>query len=286
MMARLFTPIFAAFFALCILQTQANAQSLPRFEETMLNDWDDVLDPAQEAEMRAKISALREDTGIELVVVTLPSRTPFGWDKLEPFATALFNDWGVGDADRNDGIMVLLLREDREMRIELGDGYSTGYNRVAQSLVDTDFLPHFIAGDFPKGLILGTDAVIAEIARPMASGKDIPSLSAGDRLGIVLGYVFAGLALVGTLAAFFGRAIMTRVRRCPSCGRRTLHQTRETTIPATRKSKGQGERHTTCDNCDYSLTTSYSIARRGSSSSSGGSFGGGSSSGGGASGRW
>ncbi|MFT6452779.1 MAG: hypothetical protein ACJA06_002283 [Halocynthiibacter sp.] len=290
MMTRLLTPLFAALLVLCLAQTAAYAKTLPDYQDTMINDWDDILDAGQEAEMRAKIKALRDETGIELVVVTLASRAPYGWDQLEPFATALFNKWGVGDIVRDDGIMVLLLREDREMRIEVGSGYSAAYNRVAQSLVETDFLPHFREGSYSKGLMAGTDAVISEIARPMASGQEAPKLSKEARLGLTLNYIFGAIAAIGTFLVFFGRRLFTRFRRCPSCGRRALHYTRKTTIPASLKIPGMGERRVKCARCDYYKATKFTIASTGSShssgGSSGGSFGGGSSSGGGASGRW
>ena len=58
-------------------------------------------------------------------IITLESQAPYAPDEtLEEFATNLFNDSGIGDATRNDGILVLVLPDDRAMRIERGAGYN------------------------------------------------------------------------------------------------------------------------------------------------------------------
>ena len=267
----------------------ATAQQLPAPTGLLVDDRADLLPPADEAALSAQLQQLRDDTGLVMLVLTLDSYKAFGWDRIEPFATALFNDWGIGDAQRNNGILVLVARADREMRIELGAGYTRGYNRVAQSLVDVDFLPAFREDDYARGIMQGTGATITEIARPYMKGTPAPEPPKSAIIATLIGAIIQGLFIVTVIGLVFRRAIarrLTRLRRCPTCGQRALHLTRETTIPATRQSKGAGEKIIRCDACDYRHVTGYSIARRGASTGSGGSYGGGSSSGGGASGRW
>jgi uncharacterized protein len=79
-----------------------------------------------------------------LTVVTLKSQKPYApGETLEDFATNLFDDWGIGDATRNDGILVLVLPNDRAMRIELGAGYDASWNNEAGRLIDRSYLPSF-----------------------------------------------------------------------------------------------------------------------------------------------
>lgn len=262
----------------------AQAQDLPTYGSTYINDWADILTPDNEQRLTDDIARLRGDTGVEIVVVTMDSKSEYGWTELEPFATAIFNDWGVGNAQRNDGIMVLVLSGDREMRVELGRGYGPGFDRVARSVVDTDFLPHFRAGRYEDAIMDGTRAVINEIALPFAQGTqpNAPGFWEKYRTPAIFGgFILAilGLGQRQRLGDF-----LTRFRRCPTCGQRKLHVTRETTIPATKENDGHAIKHTHCVNCDWDRQERYRV--RASSSSSGGSFGGGSSSGGGASGRW
>lgn len=257
-------------------------QTWPEYETTYINDYADIIDAKTEARLVRELKTLHEDTGVEATVLTLYSRQAYGKDlSLEAFATGLFSHWGIGDAQRNDGILVYVSPFDRNMRVELGSGYPRGYDRVASNIIDDFFTPAFKAENYAKGIEDGTIAVISQIARPFHAGDAPPSSGPSDKTLIV-----GILAAIGALIAGF--VVMRRNRRCPQCGQRGgLKSQRKTLKKATRTRKGQGERRTTCRYCDYTAITAYTIATTSSaSSSSGGSFGGGSSSGGGASGSW
>lgn len=270
-----------------LLPMQAFAQSWPIYENTFINDYANTLDEAEETRIRRNLEVLRQETGVEATVLTLYTR--WGYENtgsLESFATGLFNHWGIGDAQRNDGILILVITEDREMRIELGSGYGSGYNREAGDIIETIFIPAFKADDFAGGIEAGTDAVLARIARPHAAGEPAPEPS-GNAFGFSLFSLVFGGIVAAFFASIFGRRIKDRLTRCPQCGHRGLNISREVTQAATRSAAGHGQKTILCPHCDFHETSGYTISRtRSSSSSSGGSFGGGSSSGGGASGRW
>ncbi|WP_299686950.1 YgcG family protein [uncultured Tateyamaria sp.] len=276
----------AVVFYLYLGVSIALGQTLPDYSSTTVNDFADLLPAPAEAELRAKLASLKRDTGIEMTVVTLPSQSPYAPTMtLEQFATALFDHWGVGDAQRNDGIMVLVLRDDRAMRIELGMGFAQDWNGHAARIVKRDFLPRFRDDQYALGIMNGSDAVIDDIARPFSAGADRPPKDIGS-------YIVIGVLGLFT-ATFVGfRSILdlgTRLRTCPQCGTKgTLRVTRRTTMRATRMTPGQKEKVTYCTNCDYKTVACWKTARLSSKSSSsrGGSFGGGRSGGGGASGRW
>lgn len=282
-----FVPQLIALLALWVLPALAAAQDYPSYDNIWVNDQADVLGDAAEDRLTEALQGLADETGVQASVLTLHTRWGYPGDSLETFATGLFNDWGIGNADRNDGILVLVLTTDREMRIELGSGYPAGYDAVAQEIIDEVFLPAFGQSDFEGGIEAGTEAVITRIAREHAAGNAPQPVSSGGESGDAARIgVFATLfaLFAGWLA--FGRRIADRIRRCPSCGARGVHTTRETLKQPTRTSTGRGRRTVTCPHCGYVHNSTYTISRTRSSSSSGGSFGGGSSSGGGASGRW
>ncbi|MCB1339074.1 MAG: TPM domain-containing protein [Maritimibacter sp.] len=279
----------AALALALILPALASAQGYPDYDNIWLNDQAEVIDEAAEARITQDLQALADETGVQATVLTLRSRWGYPGETLEEFATGLFNAWGIGDASRNDGILVLVLVDDREMRVELGSGYAAGYDAVAKEIIDTEFIPAFGRNDFSGGIERGTGAVIARIAREQAAGN-VPAPVAdtdGDTSGGLVGGIFAALFALLAGGRVFGRRITDRFSRCPSCGERGIHSHRETLQRATRTSTGRGEKTVTCPHCGYENTSSYTIPRiTRSSSSSSGSFGGGSSSGGGASGRW
>lgn len=279
----------AAVLIALLLPVIALAQDYPTYDNIWLNDRADIIDEDAEARITAALQDLADETGVQATVLTLHTRWGYPGETMEDFATGLFNAWGIGDAERNDGILILVLSEDREMRVELGSGYPSGYDAVARQVIDEDFLPAFGRADFSGGIERGTMAVIDRIAREQAAGNAPAPVSGGGEgrgnggiVGAVLGALFALFAG----ASIFGRRITDRFTRCPQCGTRGIHSHRETLVSATRTTTGQGEKTVSCPHCGYSRTTPYTIPRVRRSSSSSSSFGGGSSSGGGASGRW
>ena len=274
---------------------------LPDWQHTSINDFAGLLTPADTRALDEALIALHDQTGVEGTVVTLSDRARHGGaDGLEPFATRLFNHWGVGDATRNDGFMVLVLPDDREARIELGRGYPREADILAQDITSRAMLPAFRKGDYSRGLRDGTLAVIDRIARPHSAGQaiDAPESQGGPIDGLV---VFAA-----TAAGAFGLAAWNRRRRnrCPNCGHRglessgtPLHERRpdggwRTAVQTrTRRCPACGWEHSAVEPLPF-ITEYDHLGQRESvqrvSGTDGGSsgFGGGSSSGGGASGRW
>ena len=281
--------LIALIFAL-VLPALAFAQSWPVYQNTYVNDYANVVEDGAEGRITAALKSLREETGIEATVLTLYTR--WGYEDagtLEAFATGLFNHWGIGNAETNDGILILVVSEDREMRVELGSGYGSAFDREAQDIIDRVFLPAFRDGSFSNGIEDGTAAVIERIARVNYTGGQPPAAAGGAGVsGGFIGAIFGALVALIVGAAVFGRRISDRFTRCPQCGERGVSTVRNVLEKATTAAAGQGEKIVTCPHCGYHASTAYTISRisRSSSSSSGGSFGGGSSSGGGASGRW
>ena len=268
-------------FIICFWTSAALAQSYPDYQRTTVNDFADLLGPTDEARLTSQLTQLKRDTGVEMTLVTLARQSQYSSNQtLEQFATGLFNHWGVGDAARNDGVMVLILRDDRAMRIELGAAYGRDWDRAAQRVIDDHFLDAFAAGNYARGIMEGSDAVIEEIVLRFQAGDGAPS---GSDSGIWLVAVF-----LAVFAAIKGREsigdALARLRKCPRCGRRGLRQTRRVTTAATTSTFGWGKKRVHCVHCDYETETAYAIAQISNRSSSG--FGGGSSGGGGASGRW
>ena len=278
----------AALLIALLLPVLAMAQDYPSYDNIWVNDQADVLDDPAEDRITTALQTLADETGVQATVLTMHTRWGYPGDSIEAFATGLFNEWGIGDATRNDGILILVFTTDREMRIELGSGYPPGYDAVAKEIIDDVFIPAFGQDDFQGGIEAGTILVGDRIAREHAAGN-APAPVAGDSdeggaFGLGLGAL--AIAIFGGIA-MFGRRITDRFRRCPNCGTRGIHTARETLEAATRASTGRGRKTITCPHCGHEDSSSYTISRiRRSSSSSGGSFGGGSSSGGGASGRW
>ncbi len=281
------------FFAFAILvalswSAPAGADTYPAHPDLFVNDHARVLDPAAEDGLRATLAALKAETGIEMTVLTIRSRDDYDSSaSIEAFATGLFNDWGIGRADRNDGILVLVATADREMRIELGSAYNQDYDVLAQDIIGRFYLPDFRAGDYQSGIVAGTGETIARIARRHAAR--LPAEALPKTEGGMPGWLpIVAIAVVGGLISARRRIADASfaLRRCPSCGRLGMRRGRDILTAATAEAAGRGVERTTCRHCDFHEDRDYTIPTRSASDGGGGGFGGGRSSGGGATGRW
>jgi len=282
-----------------LMPMAAMAQTYPAPLSNTVSDYANLLPPEAEARVAVALQAAREETGVHIVLAVIGSQAEYGGTgRFADFATGWFNAWGIGDATRNDGILILVGQRDREMRIALGRAYDVMWDGRAQRVIDTAMLPAFRGEDYAKGLEDGALLAIDQLARPFAAKEAVtedsgfPSTFGGPE---VLGIVMAVLLGLGVVWAIFQRRfgdLVLRLRRCPACGRRSLHREHEVTLAPGETTPGEAVDHQRCRSCGddrASVRVLPSLANaRAARKSSGGSsgFGGGSSGGGGASGRW
>lgn len=266
------------------------AEGLPGKSQVAVNDLAGILPATTEARLAEQLEKVRSETGVEVVLVTMSRRAEHGGagQSIEAYALRLFNTWGIGDAKRNDGVLILVAKDDREMRIQLGKGFSSDWNSVAQDVIDRSFLPGFRADAYPATIETGVSATITRIARPFAAGNTAPRIVSPAPEEESDNFVFYVLLFIGgafVLAKGLAGDFMVRFKSCPQCQQKTLERSRTVLQHSTTYSSGRGEMTTTCRNCDYRHVQAYTIAQDNDRSDRD-SGGGGSSSGGGASGRW
>ncbi|MES2540718.1 MAG: TPM domain-containing protein, partial [Pseudomonadota bacterium] len=93
--------------------------------------------------------------------------------RMEDYGKELFNAWGVGEADRNDGIMLLLDTEAREARIALGAGYDPVYDGRAARVLSTAVLPPLRSGNFAEGIEAGVASARERLITPFLAGTPV-----------------------------------------------------------------------------------------------------------------
>ncbi len=213
-----------AIFAIYLMVAPAWAETYPERTDRFLNDFADVLTLNQEAAIRAKLVEVHRNSDIEFTVLTINSLQDYGHGgKIEPYATTLFNTWGIGDGSRNDGVLMLVAVSDRVIRIEVGSGYGLDLNTPMQFIIDRTILPRFREGDMPEGISAGVSDVIGEV-----TGRDRRAREAAKRAEETVSVqptIFERIPgwLYGALAAFLGagglllrRWLRHRPRICPN----------------------------------------------------------------------
>lgn len=117
----------------------------------------EVLDASTERQLDDLINGVKRKTGAEIAVVTVRN---LGGSNVEDFANQLFNRWGIGRQNNDDGVLILAAIADRKLRIEIGDGAEANItDGQAGHIVRSVIAPRFKAGDFNGGLYNGTLAV-------------------------------------------------------------------------------------------------------------------------------
>ncbi|MFM9994554.1 MAG: TPM domain-containing protein [Phycisphaerales bacterium] len=140
-----------------------------------------LITPDDEARGRARCGRLLDEHGIPLVVVTIDSLADYGaagWP-IERYAMNLFGEWGIGEGDRSAGVLLLVSKGDRKVRIELGSGWSRERDAVAASIVADTIVPEFKAGRFSEGLARGVEALADRLSG--APGVDTRTPVTPDR---------------------------------------------------------------------------------------------------------
>jgi uncharacterized protein len=169
-MRRLLVP--ASVFLVCLIAApvgrgRAPAQTSDELLDTLrpqgyVNDFAGVAG-SQAAAIESLLMELEQKTGSQVAVVTV--RT-LGGDDLTDFAVRLFERWGIGQADQDNGVLLIAAIEDRDVRIEVGYGLEGAIpDAEAGRILDQAVLPFFRDGDYGSGLGAGAAAIAEQVAR-------------------------------------------------------------------------------------------------------------------------
>ena len=136
------------------------AQSFPS-PVGYVNDFANLLTPSTETAMEAQLTRLERETTAEVAVVTIISLEN---ESLEIYANDLFNSWGIGKKDKDNGVLFLIALADRQTRIEVGYGLEPIItDGRAGRILDNEVIPSFKNGDYETGIQAGVDAIEAYI---------------------------------------------------------------------------------------------------------------------------
>ena len=124
-----------------------------------------LLSDQTEAQLTAKIVALKAELGPEMVVLTVVS---LNGQSIEDYALNRGNQMGIGDRARNDGVLIVVAPNEKKVRIELGRGLTTVLSNETCAGLIAQMLPQFKANKFDAGVAIGVDGVIDNLRK---SGK-------------------------------------------------------------------------------------------------------------------
>ena len=160
-MHRLILSIFVALASLLALPGAAWAQEFPPRPEGPVYDGADLIPAAEEAALDTKLRDYNAATGRAIVVATVPTT---GGIDTQSYARDLAETWGVGGAETEQGVLMLIARDDRQMWITTARGVQGTLTDISTGRIVRDTLrPAFREGDFAGGIDRATDQIIERL---------------------------------------------------------------------------------------------------------------------------
>lgn len=128
-----------------------------------VNDFAGVLTADEERALTELVQGVEDATTAEIAVATV---TGLDGMSVDEYATRLFAEWGVGQADKDNGVLILVAPTAREMRIEVGYGLEGVLpDGLAGQIIRETFLPKFRENQYGAGIVEGTTRVAAIVRR-------------------------------------------------------------------------------------------------------------------------
>ncbi|MBI4394824.1 MAG: TPM domain-containing protein [Candidatus Omnitrophica bacterium] len=147
--------IFSIVFVISAL-----ALEVPSRPDGYVTDHAQMLSPQMRAHLEAKLKTFEEETSNQVVVATFPS---LEGDSLEGFSIRLAEAWKVGQKGKDNGVILLVFKMDRAVRIEVGYGLEGVLpDAISKQIIENEIVPRFREGKFDEGIYKAVEAIIAQ----------------------------------------------------------------------------------------------------------------------------
>jgi uncharacterized protein len=186
---------------------QAAAQALQPVPplEARVTDLTGTLTAAQQAQLESRLAEFESRKGAQVAVLIVPTVRP---EAIEQYSIRVVDAWKLGREKPDDGALLLIAKDDRELRIEVGRGLEGALtDLVSRRIIDETIVPLFRVGDFAGGIAAGVDQMIRVI-----DGEPLPEpdrgwgggAAIGDLVPVLFGIIFFASVI---LRSIFGRAL-------------------------------------------------------------------------------
>jgi uncharacterized protein len=141
---------------------------------TRVTDLTSTLSGDQVKALEGRLAALEAKKGSQVAVLLLPTTQP---ETVEQYAIRVFDQWKLGRKGVDDGVLLVIAKNDRRLRIEVGRGLEGAIpDAYAKRIIDEDIAPHFRQGDFYGGVSAGVDRIAK-----LVDGEPMPPPKRAER---------------------------------------------------------------------------------------------------------
>ena len=192
---------------LAVVASAQTAQLIPPLS-ARVTDLTATLSAEQRSQLEAKLAAFERQKGAQIAVLMVPTVKPEG---IAEYALRVVEAWQIGRRGVDDGALLLVAKDDRQLRIEVGYGLEGALNdATAKRIISETITPRFRQGDFYGGIVAGTDTMIrvidGEALPPPKPAVSSSSDGAGGGFETLILLAFVLVFVVGgILRSLFGR---------------------------------------------------------------------------------
>lgn len=123
-----------------------------------------ILSPEERSKLELELASFKEQTGNEIAILTIAS---LEGESIEDYAVEVFERWGVGQKENDNGLLIVVARDDRAVRIEVGYGLEGVFNDAkAGRIIRENLAPAFQKGAYAEGLTNAVVVIQSEIGSP------------------------------------------------------------------------------------------------------------------------
>ncbi|MFZ1786035.1 MAG: TPM domain-containing protein [Ferruginibacter sp.] len=175
-------------------QGQFDPESLLKQKPAQLvNDFTGTLTAGQQQALETKLVAVDDSTSTQIAVVIIPSLN--GRDVAD-FNIELGRAWGVGGKTNNNGVILLIAKNDRKLNIATGYGLEGALPDItAKQIIDQVIVPNFKGDDYYRGIEEGTDAIIQAVKGEYTAPENYGS-GGSSRIGSIIFWIVLVIILI------------------------------------------------------------------------------------------
>lgn len=204
MRLRFWQSLFATVALLLVFGASAYAGLAPiPALQARVTDLTQTLNAEQQAALEAKLSAFEQETGSQIAVLIVASTQP---EAIEQYSIRVVDNWKLGREQQDDGVLLVVAKDDRKMRIEVGYGLEGAIpDMIAKRIITEILTPRFRQGDYYGGITQATEQLMR-----LMKGEQLPALKAKpagqtELFDMLPGLFVAALVLGGIMRAIFGK---------------------------------------------------------------------------------
>lgn len=165
-----------------------------------VTDLTNTLSSEQQSALESRLAQFEQQEGSQMAILLVPSTRP---EAIEQYSIRVVDEWKLGRKGVDDGILILVAKNDREMRIEVGYGLEGVIpDAIANRITEETMVPYFRQGDFYGGL----SAAVEQLAG-LVAGESLPApqaRSASPWEGMLPALLIGGLIVGAILRSIFG----------------------------------------------------------------------------------